>query len=69
MINTPTLARAFAATRAMLALIGFAAVAGYLLVPHAGPVESWLAANQSSAAHQAASAPIAIWSGRARRWR
>ncbi len=32
--------RAFAATRAMLALIGFAAVAGYLLLPHARP-ELW----------------------------
>jgi soluble lytic murein transglycosylase-like protein len=36
--------RAFAATRAMLALIGFAAVAGYLVLPHTAQQQSWLAA-------------------------
>jgi len=35
--------RAFAATRAMLALIGFAAVAAYLVLPQAPAPESWLA--------------------------
>jgi soluble lytic murein transglycosylase-like protein len=44
MNNVSALAsRAFAATRAMLALIGFAAVAGYLLLPRAEQTESWLA--------------------------
>jgi len=44
MTNAPSLAlRAFAATRAMLALIGFAAVAGYLLMPQSLQPESWLA--------------------------
>ena len=42
MNSLPTLAvRAFAATRTMLALIGFAAVAGYLLLPLQSP-QSWL---------------------------
>jgi soluble lytic murein transglycosylase-like protein len=40
--------RAFAATRTMLALIGFAAVAGYLLLPQRA--ESWLAALPALAA-------------------
>jgi len=35
--------RAFAATRAMLALIGFAALAAYLVLPQAPAPESWLA--------------------------
>jgi soluble lytic murein transglycosylase-like protein len=44
MPNAPSLVlRAFAATRAMLALIGFAAVAGYLLMPQSVRPESWLA--------------------------
>jgi soluble lytic murein transglycosylase-like protein len=44
MNNVSVLAvRAFAATRATLALIGFAAVAGYLLLPHPVQPESWLA--------------------------
>jgi len=44
MNNVSALAnRAFAATRATLALIGFAAVAGFLLLPHAGQTESWFA--------------------------
>jgi soluble lytic murein transglycosylase-like protein len=38
-------ARAFAATRATLALIGFVAVAGYLLLPHAAQTESWLSVS------------------------
>ena len=36
--------RAFAATRATLALIGFAAVAGLLLLPHVAQPDPWLAA-------------------------
>jgi soluble lytic murein transglycosylase-like protein len=44
MNNVSVLAiRAFAATRATLALIGFAAVAGYLLLPHPVLPESWVA--------------------------
>jgi len=39
--------RAFAATRATLALIGFAVVAGYLLLPQAAQPETWLASLPS----------------------
>src|SRR5262245_8310319 len=42
-------ARAFAAARAMLALIGFATVAGYLLMPHVPP-QAWLAGAPAPAA-------------------
>jgi soluble lytic murein transglycosylase-like protein len=41
-------ARAFAATRAMFALIGFAAVAGSLLMPHVPP-QAWLAGSPALA--------------------
>jgi soluble lytic murein transglycosylase-like protein len=52
--------RAFAATRAMLALIGFAAVAGYLLLPQ--PAARWLAALPALAADPLAdaAAPAAL---------
>src|SRR5262245_22486586 len=48
--------RAFAATRAMLALIGIAAVAGYLLLPHSARSELWSAAalGEAPAAESAA---------------
>jgi len=53
MNNLPTLAvRAFAATRTMLALIGFAAVAGYLLLPQQS-AQSWLNALPAVAADNA----------------
>jgi soluble lytic murein transglycosylase-like protein len=45
--------RALAATRAMLALIGFAAVAGYLLLPHSVQPQSWLAGLPGLAAEAA----------------
>jgi soluble lytic murein transglycosylase-like protein len=51
----PTLAvRAFAATRTMLALIGFAAAAGYLLLPQQPKLESWLNALPALADNAAA---------------
>jgi soluble lytic murein transglycosylase-like protein len=51
MNNVSVLAvRAFAATRATLALIGFAAVAGYLLLPHAAQTDSWFAGLPALAA-------------------
>jgi soluble lytic murein transglycosylase-like protein len=55
--------RAFAATRAMLALIGFAAVAGFLLLPHTVQPKSWLVALPlfaDAAADSAAAAPGAV---------
>jgi soluble lytic murein transglycosylase-like protein len=63
MNNASALAnRAFAATRAMLALIGFAAVAAYLLLPHAAQTESWLAglpfAESADSAAAGATSPI-----------
>ena len=48
--------RAFAATRATLALIGFAAVAGYLLLPHASAPEPWLPAFTEEVARDSAAA-------------
>jgi soluble lytic murein transglycosylase-like protein len=56
----PALAvRAFAATRAMLALIGFAAVAGYLLMPQSARLQSWVAENAAAeSAAGGASAPL-----------
>jgi soluble lytic murein transglycosylase-like protein len=55
--------RAFSATRAMLALIGFAALAGYLLLPHTAQPKSWLAALPAvagPAAESAVAAPGAL---------
>jgi soluble lytic murein transglycosylase-like protein len=55
--------RALAATRAMLALIGFAAVAGYLLLPHPTQPKSWLAALPAvagGAAESAVAAPSVV---------
>ena len=51
--------RAFAATRAMLALIGFAALAGYLLLPHTAQPKLRLAALPALAGGAAESAVVA----------
>src|SRR5258706_8632839 len=51
--------RAFAATRATLALVGFAAVAGYLLMPQLAQPQSWVAENTAAeSAAGGASAPL-----------
>ena len=51
--------RAFAATRATLALVGFAAVAGYLLMPQSAQPQSWVAENTAAeSAAGGASAPL-----------
>jgi soluble lytic murein transglycosylase-like protein len=51
--------RVFAATRATLALVGFAAVAGYLLVPQSVQPQSWVAENTAAeSAAAGASAPL-----------
>jgi len=51
--------RAFAATRATLALVGFAAVAGYLLMPQSAQPQSWVAENTAAeSAAAGASAPL-----------
>src|SRR5688572_16204193 len=57
--------RAFAATRAMLALIGFAALTGYLLLPHTAQPKAWLAAlpvfaDAATVGAAAAAAPGAV---------
>jgi soluble lytic murein transglycosylase-like protein len=51
--------RAFAATRSMLALIGFAAVAGYLLMPQPAQLQSWLAESpETESAAGGATGPL-----------
>jgi soluble lytic murein transglycosylase-like protein len=51
--------RAFAATRATLALVGFAAVAGYLLMPQSVQPQSWVAENTAAeSAAAGTSAPL-----------